>query len=106
MDATLEEAINMVQHSPKWKNFKLESNFIDPLMAPIEWGWITETLGFEGASNIMSDYKIDKMLAYLHVATDLKFWTQQLVSHQHAWYSEDGRTGPVRLTVHFCSRSP
>jgi len=95
MDASIEEAPRMVQNSPKWKTFSMESLFIDPLMAPLEWGWKIETLTFENAPNIISDYKCAKMLDFLHVATDLKFWTQQLVSHQHEWHSEDGRSGPV-----------
>jgi hypothetical protein len=91
MDASIEEAPKMVQNSSKWKKLNMKSPFVDPLMALLEWGWKVDTLAFENASNIISDYKCAKMLDFLHIATDLKFWTQQLVSHQHEWHSKDGR---------------
>lgn len=95
MDASIEEAPKMVQNSPKWKNFKMESEFIDPLMAPLEWGWDIKTLDLKDAPMTLSDYRVDKMLEFLGAKRDLKFWTQQLVSHEREWFSEDGRTGPV-----------
>lgn len=103
MDATIEEAPMMVQSSPKWKNFNTESEFIDPLMAPLEWGWDIKTLDLKDATKILSDYKVDKMLEFLHVSPELRFWTQQLVSHEREWHAEDGRTGPVceLICLHF-----
>lgn len=95
MDATLEEAPRMVQNSPKWRTFQMESNFIDPLMAPLEWGWDIRTLDLKEAPQILSDYRVDKMLEFLHVSMDLRYWTQQSVNHEREWYAEDGRTGPV-----------
>lgn len=96
MEATTEEAPRMVQNSPKWKTIQMESKFIDPLMAPLEWGWNIKTLDLMDTTEILYDYKVDKMLEFLHVSTELRFWTQQLVSHEREWYAEDGRTGPVR----------
>ncbi|TID16922.1 DNA replication licensing factor [Venturia nashicola] len=73
----------------------MESKFMDPLMAPLEWGWDIRTLNLKDATKILSDYRVDKMLEFLHVSTELKFWTQQLVSHEREWHAEDGRTGPA-----------
>lgn len=95
MDATVEEASIMIQNSPKWKTFHVESEFIDPLMAPLEWGWDVKTLDLKDATEILSDYRIEEMLEFLHVSTDLRFWTQQLVKHEREWFAEDGRMGPV-----------
>jgi hypothetical protein len=95
MDATLSSAATMVQNSPKWKTLKMESEFIDPLMAPLEWGWDVQTLDLKDSLTILADYRIDKMLEFLGVNTELKSWTGGLVSHERAWEAEDGRSGPV-----------